>query len=225
MCSCRGPSTCKQCSRLYKRCSCKQWPCTYTAPCVARTCWEESQTHITAALLWQHRSTRTARTLMHAANAPRRGDHAQISSTTHRSSAGRRTPSGIPGHTQHIPIRPRLDTQPPMLEAVQHPQPRTIRPTDNSPARNTRPSHSISRPTWKPCAGALTRCSRVRPSQRRWKNSPHWKMIDIQTARKLARPSGRTGFFFFPQRISPAECPLKPDAHSLSLWAKRGQAL
>ena len=28
------------------RCSCKQWPCTYTAPCVARTCWEESQTHI-----------------------------------------------------------------------------------------------------------------------------------------------------------------------------------
>ena len=104
-------------------------------------------------------------------------------------------------------------------------QPRTIRPTDNSPARNTRPSHSISRPTWKPCAGALTRCSRVRPSQRRWKNSPHRKMIDIQTARKPARPSGRTGFFFFPQRISPAECPLKPDAHSLSLWAKRGQAL
>lgn len=156
------------------RCSCKQWPCTYTAPCVARTCWEESQTHI-AAPLWQRRSTHPARTLMHAANAPRRGDHAQISSTTHRSSTGRRTPSGIPGHTQHIPIRPRSDTQPPMLEAVQHPQPRTIRPTDNSPARNTRPSHSISHPTWKPCAGALTRCSRVRPSQRRWKNSPHWK--------------------------------------------------
>ena len=119
------------------RCSCKQWPCTYTAPCVARTCWEESQTHITAALLWQHRSTRTARTLMHAANAPRRGDHAQISSTTHRSSAGRRTPSGIPGHTQHIPIRPRLDTQPPMLEAVQHPQPRTIRPPDSTKTRPT----------------------------------------------------------------------------------------
>ena len=184
------------------RCSCKQWPCTYTAPCVARTCWEESQTHI-AAPLWQRRSTHPARTLMHAANAPRRGDHAQISSTTHRSSTGRRTPSGIPGHTQHIPIRPRSDTQPPMLEAVQHPQPRTIRPTDNSPARNTRPSHSISHPTWKPCAGALTRCSRVRPSQRRWKNSPHWKMIDIQTARKPARPSGRTGFFLFPAAHQP----------------------
>lgn len=52
------------------RCSCKQWPCTYTAPCVARTCWEESQTHI-AAMLWQHRSTHPARALMHAANAPR----------------------------------------------------------------------------------------------------------------------------------------------------------
>lgn len=56
MCSCRGPSTCKQGRRLYKRCSCKQWPCTYTAPCVARTCWEESQTHI-AVTLWQRRST------------------------------------------------------------------------------------------------------------------------------------------------------------------------
>lgn len=54
------------------RCSCKQWPCTYTAPCVARTCWEESQTHI-AAPLWQRRSTHPARTLMHAANVPRRG--------------------------------------------------------------------------------------------------------------------------------------------------------
>lgn len=118
------------------RCSCKQWPCTYTAPCVARTCWEESQTHI-AAPLWQRRSTHPARTLMHAANAPRRGDHAQISSTTHRSSTGRRTPSGIPGHTQHIPIRPRSDTQPPMLEAVQHPQPRTIRPPDSTKARPT----------------------------------------------------------------------------------------
>ena len=63
------------------RCSCKQWPCIYMAPCAARTCWEESQTHI-AAQLWQRRSTHPARTLMHAANAPRRGDYAQISSIT-----------------------------------------------------------------------------------------------------------------------------------------------
>ena len=217
------------------RCSCKQWPCTYTAPCVARTCWEESQTHI-AATLWQRRSTHPARALMHAANAPCRGrsctDQQHHTPPQHRQQNAQHYPHTYdqtarrhPGHTQHTPIQPRSDTQPPTLEAVQHPQPRTIRPTDNSPARNTRPSHSISHPTWKPCAGALTRCSRVRPSQRRWKNSPHWKMIDIQTARKPARPSGRTGFFFFPQRISPAECPLKPDAHSLSLWAKRGQAL
>ena len=41
------------------RCSCKQWPCTYTAPCVARTCWEESQTHI-AATFWRRRSTHPA---------------------------------------------------------------------------------------------------------------------------------------------------------------------
>lgn len=152
----------------------------------------------------------------------------QHSHGPHSDARSQRTPPGrlCADQQHHTPQQHRQENaQPPMLEAVQHPQPRTIRPTDNSPARNTRPSHSISRPTWKPCAGALTRCSRVRPSQRRWKNSPHWKMIDIQTARKPARPSGRTGFFFFPQRISPAECPLKPDAHSLSLWAKRGQAL
>ena len=80
MCSCRGPSACKQGRRLYKRCSCKQWLCTYTAPCVARTCWEESQTHI-AAPLWQRRSTH-----------PAGGDHTQISSTTPRRSTGNRTP-------------------------------------------------------------------------------------------------------------------------------------
>lgn len=52
------------------RCSCKQWPCTYTAPCVARTCWEESQTHISAPL-WQRRSQRTPPgEIMHRSAAP-----------------------------------------------------------------------------------------------------------------------------------------------------------
>ena len=64
------------------------------APCAARTCWEESQTHI-AAPLWQRRSTHPARALMHAANAPRRGDHAQISSTT--------TPQHRQQNAQHRP--------------------------------------------------------------------------------------------------------------------------
>ena len=97
--------------------------------------------------------------------------------------------------------------------------------TKPSSAQNTRPSHSISRPTWRPCAGALTRCSRARPSPRRWKNSLRWKMTGPHTVRKPARPSSRTGFFFYPQHISPAECPPKPDAHLLPLRAKRGQAL
>ena len=45
-------------------------------------------------------------------------------------------PGGILGHTQHTPIRPRSDTQPPTLEAVQHPQPHTISPqTARKPAR------------------------------------------------------------------------------------------
>ena len=147
MCSCRGPSTCKQGRRLYKRCSCKQWPCTYTAPCVARTCWEESQTHI-AAPLWQRRSTHPARALMYAANAPRRGrsctDQQHHTPPQHRQQNAQHHPHTYdqtarrhPGHMQHTPTQPRSDTQPPTLEAVQHPQPHTIRPPDSTKARPT----------------------------------------------------------------------------------------
>ena len=128
------------------RCSCKQWPCTYTAPCVARTCWEESQTHI-AATLWQRRSTHPARALMHAANAPRRGrsctDRQHHTPPQHRQQNAQHHPHTYdqtarrhPGHTQHTPTQPRSDTQPPTLEAVQHPQPHTISPqTARKPAR------------------------------------------------------------------------------------------
>ena len=42
-----------------------------------------------------------------------------------------------PGHTQHTPTQPRSDAQPPTLEAVQHPQPHTIRPPDSTKARPT----------------------------------------------------------------------------------------
>lgn len=143
------------------RCSCKQWPCTYTAPCVARTCWEESQTHI-AAPLWQRRSTHPARTLMHAANAPRRGDHAQISSTTHRSSTGNRTPS-----TTRTP---------------------TIRPPGGIP--DTRSTHPHS-PDQTPSSPRWKLCSTRSPTR----SGP-------QTARKPARLSSRTGFFF---------CMMEPD--------------
>ena len=129
------------------RCSCKQWPCTYTAPCVARTCWEESQTHI-AAPLWQRRSTHPARTLMHAANVPRRGksctDQQHHTPPQHRQQNAQHHPHTYdqtarrhPGHTQHTPTQPRSDTQPPTLEAVQHPQPHTIRPPDSTKARPT----------------------------------------------------------------------------------------
>lgn len=156
MCSCRGPSTCKQGRRLYKRCSCKQWPCTYTAPCVARTCWEESQTHI-AAMLWQRRSTHPARALMHAANAPRRGrsctDQQHHTPPQHRQQNAQHHPHTYdqtarryPGHTQHT-----------------HPH---------------SPDQTPSRPRWK-------LCSTRSPTR----SGP-------QTARKPARLSSRTGFFF-----------------------------
>ena len=125
------------------RCSCKQWPCTYTAPCVARTCWEESQTHI-AATLWQRRSTHPARALMHAANAPRRG----------RSCTDRQ---------HHTPPQHRQQN------AQHHPH------TYDQTAR---------RPRWK-------LCSTRSPTR----SGP-------QTARKPARLSSRTGFFF---------CMMEPD--------------
>lgn len=129
------------------RCSCKQWPCTYTAPCVARTCWEESQTHI-AAPLWQRRSTHPARALTHAANAPRRGrsctDQQHHTPPQHRQQNAQHHPHTYdqtarrhPGHTQHTPTQPRSDTQQPTLEAVQHQQPHTIRPPDSTKARPT----------------------------------------------------------------------------------------
>ena len=97
------------------RCSCKQWPCTYTAPCVARTCWEESQTHI-AATLWQRRSTHPARALMHAANAPRRGrsctDRQHHTPPQHRQQNAQHHPHTYdqtarrhPGHTHTAQIR------------------------------------------------------------------------------------------------------------------------
>ena len=135
------------------RCSCKQWPCTYTAPYVARTCWEESQTHI-AAPLWQRRSTQPTH--------PAGGDHAQISSTTPRRSTGNRTPST----TRTPTIRPPggiLDTR------STHPH---------------SPDQTPSRPHWK-------LCSTRSPTR----SGP-------QTARKPARLSSRTGFFF---------CMMEPD--------------
>ena len=182
MCSCRGPSACKQGRRIY------------------------NTLLLQAMALYIHGPLRCKNLLGRIPNPHSRPALA--------------APQHAPG--------PRSDARSqrtPPGDHAQDQQPHTIRPTDSNPARNTRPSHSISRPTWKPCAGALTSCSRARPSPRRWKNSPRWKMIDPHTVRKPARLSNRTGFFFYLLRISPAECPPKPDAHSLSLWAKRGQAL
>ena len=78
---------------------------------------------------------------------PPGGEHAQNSSTTPRHRTGRRTPSttrtptirppgGIPrAHAAHTHTA-QLDTQPPTLEAVQHPQPYMISPqTARKPTR------------------------------------------------------------------------------------------
>ena len=77
-----------------------------------------------------------------AANAPRRGrsctdqQHRQ-QNAQHHPHAHDQTARRHPGHTQHTPTRLRSDTQPPTLEAVQRPQPHTIRPPDSTKARPT----------------------------------------------------------------------------------------
>ena len=85
---------------------------------------------------------------MHAANAPRRRrsctDQQHHTPPQHRQQNAQHHPHTYdqtarrhPGHTQHTPTQPRSDTQPPTLEAVQHPQPHTIRPPDSTKARPT----------------------------------------------------------------------------------------
>lgn len=143
------------------RCSCKQWPCTYTAPCVARTCWEESQTHI-AAPLWQRRSTHPARTLMHAANVPRRGksctDQQHHTPPQHRQQNAQHHPHTYdqtarrhPGHTQHTPTqpdrRPHCPLHPYSAGEISHRSGK-----ERTTSTTTAPHPTRAGPHWKPTA-------------------------------------------------------------------------
>ena len=92
MCSCRGPSACKQGRRIY------------------------NTLLLQAMALYIHGPLRCKNLLGRIPNPHSRPALAA---------------------PQHTPIRPRSDTQPPTLEAVQHPQLHTIRPPDNTKARPT----------------------------------------------------------------------------------------
>lgn len=144
------PSACKQCSRLYKRCSCKQWPCTYTAPCVARN------------LLGRIPNPHSCHALAAPQHAPGPRSDARSQRTPPRRSTGNRTPS-----TTRTP---------------------TIRPPGGIPdTRSTHPhspDQTPSSPRWKLCG-----------TRSPTRSGP-------QTARKPARLSSRTGFFF---------CMMEPD--------------
>ena len=116
MCSCRGPSACKQGRRIY------------------------NTLLLQAMALYIHGPLRCKNLLgripnphsCHALAAPQhRQENAQ-----HRTHAHDQTARRYPGHTQHTPTRLRSDTQPPALEAVQRSQPHTISPqTARKPAR------------------------------------------------------------------------------------------
>ena len=117
MCSCRGPSACKQGRRIY------------------------NTLLLQAMALYIHGPLRCKNLLgripnphsCHALAAPQhRQENAQHHPHAHDQTARRH-----PGHTQHTPTQPRSDTQPPTLEAVRHPQPHTISPPDSTKARPT----------------------------------------------------------------------------------------
>ena len=66
---------------------------------------------------------------------------------------------------QHTPTQPRSDTQPPTLEAVQHPQPHTIRPPDSR-----KPARLSSRTGFffcmmEPDAARIARCIHIPPGR------------------------------------------------------------
>ena len=92
MCSCRGPSACKQGRRIY------------------------NTLLLQAMALYIHGPLRCKNLLGRIPNPH----------SCHALAA-----------PQHTPTQPRSDTQPPTLEAVQHPQPHTIRPPDSTKARPT----------------------------------------------------------------------------------------
>ena len=117
MCSCRGPSACKQGRRIY------------------------NTLLLQAMALYIHGPLRCKNLLgripnphsCHVLAAPQhRQENAQHHTHAHDQTARRH-----PGHTQHTPIRLRSDTQPPTLEAVQRPQSHTISPPDSTKARPT----------------------------------------------------------------------------------------
>ena len=224
MCSCRGPSACKQGRRIYNTLLLQAMALYIHGPLRCKNLLGRiPNPHSRPALAapqhapGPHSDARSQRTPPGRSCA----DQQHHTPQQHRQENAQRHPRTHAAHTHTAQIRhPAAHAGSCAAPAAPHDQAHRQQPrTEHTPEPFYQPSNMEA------LRGALTRCSRVGPSQRRWKNSPHWKMIDIQTARKPARPSGRTGFFFFPQRISPAECPLKPDAHSLSLWAKRGQAL
>lgn len=147
MCSCRGPSACKQGRRIYNTLLLQAMALYIHGPLRCKNLLGRiPNPHSCHALA--RRSTHPARALMHAANAPRRGrsctDRQHHTPPQHRQQNAQHHPHTYdqtarrhPGHTQHTPTQPRSDTQPPTLEAVQHPQPHTIRPPDSTKARPT----------------------------------------------------------------------------------------
>lgn len=148
MCSCRGPSACKQGRRIYNTLLLQAMALYIHGPLRCKNLLgripNPHSRHALAAPQHAHGPHSNARNqrnppgeILHRLAAP----HPAAAPAGERPAPPRtpmiRPPGGHPGHTQHTPTQPRSDTQPPTLEAVQHPQPHTIRPPDSTKARPT----------------------------------------------------------------------------------------
>lgn len=134
MCSCRGPSTCKQGRRIYNTLLLQAMALYIHGPLRCK--------NLLGRIPNPH--SRPALAAPQHAPGPRSDARSQRTPPQHRQQNAQHHPHTYdqtarrhPGHTQHTPTQPRSDTQPPTLEAVQHPQPHTIRPPDSTKARPT----------------------------------------------------------------------------------------
>lgn len=136
MCSCRGPSTCKQGRRIYNTLLLQAMALYIHGPLHCKNLLgripNPHSCHALAAPQHAPGRGRSCTDQQHHTPPQHRQQNAQHHPHTYDQTARRH-----PGHTQHTPTQPRSDTQPPTLEAVQHPQLHTIRPPDSTKARPT----------------------------------------------------------------------------------------
>lgn len=137
MCSCRGPNACKQGRRIYNTLLLQAMALYIHGPLRCKNLLgripNPHSCHALAAPQPTHPAGGRSCTDQQHHTPPQHRNRTPSTTRTPTIKTARRHP----GHTQHTPTQPRSAAQPPTLEAVQHPQPHTIRPPDSTKARPT----------------------------------------------------------------------------------------